>query len=159
MRHTGPLRGRSKTLETPIFLQCVTWEPGHSSSEQVTARQKPSKTLVKPRIPACRAHGGLGGRLVASRGGRWISQGDMQKPLEKLWFSVGAPVFPGGPVPSRSELVRAGHSSPKTCKIHWKTNNSTHVLLTDIAENIARPLGKQAKITPRGTPQLVLPGL
>ena len=71
---------------------------------------------------------GLGGRPVASRGRRWISQGDMQKPLGKQRVATGAPVFPGSPVPSRSEQDRSGHNSPKTLKIIGKSNDSAMMM-------------------------------
>ena len=111
------------------FLQCAAWEPGQRRTEEDRGGQNPSKSLEKPRVPACWAQGDLGGRPVASRGRRWISQGDMQKPLEKLWFSVGAPGFPGAHVPSRTEEDRGGQRRPETLKNLGNINNPTHVLL------------------------------
>ena len=45
------LEKRSKQWEFMIFLQCGRWEPGHSRTQQDTARRKPWKSLGNSTMP------------------------------------------------------------------------------------------------------------
>ena len=69
-------------------------------------------------------HGGLDGRPVSSRGRQWISQRGIHKPLAKQRVAVGALVFPGTPVPWRSEQDISGQITPNPVTMLGKSNDS-----------------------------------
>ena len=121
--------------------------------------KKPSKTLEKPRIPACRACGASVGAwwLHVAAGG--FRRGTCKNPWENHGFLLARQCFqeaPSSPGQSWSEQVRTHQKPAKS--LEKQTIPPMSYLLTS-RKIIAKPLEKQAKITPRGTPQLVLTDL